>query len=54
MGHVARWMTGVVLKGFWCGDLRERGHLEELGEDGMITLKWNFKTWHREEWTDFI
>jgi hypothetical protein len=48
------WLTGVVHKGFWWGHLRERDHLEDLGADGMITLKWNFKTWDREAWTDFI
>jgi hypothetical protein len=26
-------------KGFWCGNLRERDHLEDLGVDGMIKLK---------------
>jgi len=52
MWHV--WLTGVVRKGFWWGDLRERGHLEDLGADGMITLKLKFKTWDRKTWTDFI
>ena len=28
-----------VHTGFWCGDLRERNHLEDLGIDGMIILK---------------
>ena len=26
--------------GFWQGDLRERDHLEDLGVDGRIILKW--------------
>jgi hypothetical protein len=34
-----------VLTGFWCGDLRERDHLEDLGVDGRIILKWIFKKW---------
>jgi len=25
---------------FWCGDLREKDHLKELGVDGIIILKW--------------
>ena len=29
--------------GFWLGKLRAREHLEDLGLDGMIILKWFFK-----------
>jgi hypothetical protein len=29
--------------GFWLGYLRERDHLEDLGTDGWIILKWVFK-----------
>jgi hypothetical protein len=32
MGHV--WETGEVHTGFWWGDVRERGHLEDLGLNG--------------------
>jgi hypothetical protein len=28
-----------VNKGFWWKNLRERDHLENVGEDGRITLK---------------
>ena len=42
-GHVARMGTGEVHIGFWLGDMRESGHLEELGGDGRMILKWNFK-----------
>jgi len=26
--------------GFWCGNLKERNHLENLGEDGRIILRY--------------
>jgi len=29
---------------FWCGDLRETGHLEEIGVDDRAIFKWIFKT----------
>jgi hypothetical protein len=35
--------------GFWWGDLRETGHMEDLGADGKI-LKWIFRKWD-EGWT---
>jgi hypothetical protein len=28
-----------VLKGFWCGSLRKREHLEDPGVDGRVILK---------------
>jgi hypothetical protein len=33
------------------GDLMERVHLEDLGVDGRIILKWHFRRWDREAWT---
>ena len=37
---------------YWCADLKERGHLEDLGLDGRI-LKWIFKKWDAGmDWTD--
>jgi hypothetical protein len=30
----------------WLGNLRERNHLEDLGVDGRIILKWIFKKRH--------
>jgi hypothetical protein len=39
-----RWTgRGDMHTGFWCGDLRERVHLEHLGVEVSITLKWIFK-----------
>jgi hypothetical protein len=34
---------GEVHTGFWCGDLKERNHLEDLGVDGRIILTGIFK-----------
>jgi hypothetical protein len=36
------------------GDLNERDHLEDLGVDGMITLKLVVKKWAGEAWTALI
>jgi len=30
---------------FWCGDLKERDHLVDLGVDERIILTGNFKKW---------
>jgi hypothetical protein len=40
MWHV--WRTGDVKTGFWLGDVTQRDHLEDLGVDDTITLKWTF------------
>jgi len=37
--------------GFWWGNLRKRDHLEGLGVDGRMLLKWIFKMWDGETWT---
>ena len=42
-GHVARMGLEEVHRRFWYGSLRERDHLEELGSDVRMTLKWIFK-----------
>jgi len=38
----------------WGGNLRERNHLEDLGVDGRIILKYIFKKCYGEAWTGFI
>jgi hypothetical protein len=41
---------GEVHWGLWWGDLRKRNHLEDLGVDGRIILKWFFK----KVWTSLV
>ena len=43
MKHV--WKKGEVHTGFEWGNMREAGHLEDLGVDGRIILKRIFKKW---------
>jgi hypothetical protein len=37
-GGEERWYTG-----FWWGNLKERGHLEDPGVDGRLILRWIFR-----------
>jgi hypothetical protein len=30
---------------FWCQQLREGDHLEDIGVDGTIKLKWIYNKW---------
>jgi len=41
MQHV--WDRKEVYIGFWWKNLRERDHLEALGIDGRIILRWMFR-----------
>ena len=41
--HVALRGRGEVHTGFWWGNLRERGHLEDLGIDCRVILRWIFQ-----------
>ena len=43
MGGACSTYGGEVHAGFWCGNLREKGHLENLAVDERIILKWIFK-----------
>jgi hypothetical protein len=45
VGHVVHMGRGGEHAGCWCGNLREREYLKDLGLDGRIILKWMFKKW---------
>jgi hypothetical protein len=40
--------TVEVHAGFWWGNLREGDHLEDLGVDRRIILKWILEEWKGE------
>ena len=48
------WVTEEMRRGFWWGKLEERNHLENLGIDGRIILKWIFKLGVRRAWTGLV
>jgi len=39
------WETATVNTGFWWGQLREKGHFEDLDVVGRIKLKWILHKW---------
>jgi len=47
-------MWNVWGTGFWWGGLRQGDHLEGLGVDGRILLKWILKKSDRETWTGLM
>ena len=44
-GHEACTRRREVYAGFWCWNPRKRDHLEDLGVDGRIILRWTFRKW---------
>jgi hypothetical protein len=44
-GHVACMGRGEVFTGFWLGGPKARGHWEDLGVGGRITLSWTLGRW---------
>jgi len=52
VGHAAvlklRWERRDMHTRFWCEDPKERDHLEDLGIDGRIILKFVFKDFGHE------
>ena len=52
MWHV--WETGDVHAGSWLGDPRERDHLENIGVDEKIILKWIVKKCNEGEVNGFV
>jgi len=55
MGGVCSTYEGAeVYTGFWWGNLKERGHLEDPGLDGGIILEWIFRKWDMGAWTGSI
>ena len=54
-GNVTLTGRGEVHIGFWWGNLRERGHLEDPGTDRKIILGWILRKWVGvEAWTGLI
>jgi hypothetical protein len=54
VGHVAHMGDRRGAYRVLVGDLMERDHLEDLGIDGRIILKWIFKMWDGEAWTGLL
>jgi hypothetical protein len=52
--HVARMGRGQVHTGFWWGNLKERGHLEDPGMAGRIIVIWISGIGMGGAWTGLI
>jgi hypothetical protein len=53
-GACGTYRSAEVNTEFWWVDLMERHHLEDIGIDGRIILKCNFRKWDREAWTGLL
>jgi hypothetical protein len=42
VGHVV-WEDTEMHAGFWCGNLKDRDHVDDLVVDGRMILKWILK-----------
>jgi hypothetical protein len=54
MGEACSMYGRELCRGFSWGDLKERGHLENLGIDGRIILNLKFKKWKGEALTGLV
>ena len=52
--HVERTGRGEMHKRFWWGNMRAREHLENVGVDGTMILRWMLKKWVGRAWTGLI
>jgi len=43
-----------VYTGFWWGNLRERGYIEDPGIHRRIILRWTFGKWAGDAWVGLI
>jgi len=43
VGHVACMGRTEMYTGYWCRNLEDTHHLDYLGTDGKIILRWIFK-----------
>jgi hypothetical protein len=53
-GHVARREKLEIRTQFWSENLKGRDHLEDVGVDGRIILKWILRKWDVTVWTGCI
>jgi hypothetical protein len=47
-------VRGEVHTGYWWGNMKKRGHLEDPGVDGKIMLRWIFRKRDAGAWTGVI
>ena len=53
--YTTKSIEALVVTGFWWGKLREREHLQDLGIDRMVILKWILnQDWDRCSWRGLV